>query len=168
MSEVFSSAVGFTRHSLIVRIDGRGTREQSPEFVRRVSGMIESAGDQDVVVDVQGCDFLDSTFLGCLVVLFRRARQRLSICATEARREHLFSSARIDRLIPVVEPGGYSGPEEWHDIGQAESCDVTALVENVAAAHRCLSEIEGPNAAVYRDVADQLEGELRNSDVKPE
>lgn len=162
MTEAFSSVVGFNSDSFVVRIGGHATREQSPGFVSSVSEMIETCRSYDLVVDVELCDYLDSTFLGCLVVLFRRSRQRMSICATEMRREHLFSSARIDRLIPVVEPGEFRSPGDWHRIDPAEPCDATTLVQNVAAAHRCLADIDGPNAEIYRDVADQLESELRN------
>ena len=161
MTAVFSSAVGFTSDSFVVRIGGHATREHSPAFMRSVTDLIAQCQGRQLVVDVEPCDFLDSTFLGSLVVLFRRSRKEMCICATDSTREHLFASARVDRLIPVRPPGECSWPDSWQQIDESEPCDVTALIENVAAAHRCLADIEGPNAAVYRDVADQLESELK-------
>ncbi len=162
MAEAFSSAVGFTSDSLMVRIGGQATREHSPGFVRSVSTLMEQSDGRALVVDLEPCDYLDSTFLGCLVVLFRRADQRMTICATDATRQQLFASARVDRLIPVREPTECAWPCEWRDFQDAEPCDPRDLIENVAVAHRCLADVEGPNAEVYRDVADQLEGELRS------
>lgn len=163
MTVISSFALGVTDSTLVVRIHGHATREQSPAFVRTVSTLIEDAPDRQLVVDLESCEFLDSTFLGSLVILYRRTRQQMCVCATDSQSERLFSSARIDRLIPVLRPGLVCLPNEWQDMCVDEPCDTTELVENVAVAHRCLADVEGPNADIYRQVADQLDDELTKS-----
>jgi anti-anti-sigma factor len=166
MTKVFSFAVGLTNESVVVRVAGHATREHSPAFVTFISAIVKQSSGQRLVVDLGTCQFLDSTFLGCLVVLYRRTQSHMCLCATEPQREQLFSSARIDRLIPVLQPGLVASPTDWQDIRIDHGCDDEDLVRNVAVAHRCLTDIEGPNADLYRDVADQLESELesRSSD----
>lgn len=163
MTVISSFAIGVTDSTLVVRIHGHATREQSPGFVRTVSTLIDDSPGRRLVVDLELCEFLDSTFLGSLVVLYRRTRQQMSVCATDSQSERLFSSARIDRLIPVLRPDVVSLPKEWQDICVDEACNTTELVENVAVAHRCLADVEGPNAEIYRQVADQLDSELTKS-----
>lgn len=162
MTTAFSCAVGLTRESLVIRVEGHATREHSPAFVTSISAIVERSCGQRLVIDLDSCQFLDSTFLGCLVVLYRRARSRMCICATAPQREQLFSSARIDRLIPVLPPDHVDSPADWQDISITHDCDEEELVRNVAVAHRCLAGIEGPHAGIYRDVADQLESELES------
>ena len=160
MTDAFSFAVGLTEDSLVVRIDGHGTREHSPAFVTAVSAIVTQSSGQRLIVDLDSCRFLDSKFLGCLVVLYRRARNHMCICATDPQRERLFASTRIDRLIPMLEPGSIKRPAEWQRGCIDHACSDDDLIRNVAAAHRCLADIDGPNSEIYRNVADQLESEL--------
>jgi len=151
---------------VFVRVTGHGTREHSPAFVEEVTAAVQQSPDQTLIVDVEHCDYLDSTFLGALVTLFRKTETRMSVCASDDQKERLFSSARIDRLIPVQQPETVTFPDEWRTICGEIRDDVRGLVEQVVESHRSLADIEGPNADVYRHVADQLEGEMRSRRIE--
>ena len=154
--------IGITEESIVVRVTGHGTREYGPAFVAEVSAAVHQMPDQTLIVDLEQCEFLDSTFLGCLVTLFQKTKTRMYVCAGEAQQLRLFSSARIDRLIPVRKPNTVRYPEQWRRISGCGERDACALAETVVEAHRYLAGIEGPNAETYRKVADQLECELQS------
>src|SRR5437016_6281177 len=65
--------VGLTASGYLVQVEGRGTLRESPalhEFA--VQSLDGQRGPGTVVVDLSHCDYLDSTFLGCLVSLHRK------------------------------------------------------------------------------------------------
>ena len=51
-------------------------------------------------------------------------------------------------------------PDNWRTITVATEFDAPSLVLQVAEAHRCLADIDGPHAATCRTIADQLEAEI--------
>ena len=161
MTAISSFSFGVTETAVVVRVSGHATREYAPAFVRDVTAVMRRSSGQQLIIDVEDCGYLDSTFLGCLVILFRRSDARLCVCVSEAKRELLFSSARIDRMIPVRRPDTVGLPDEWHEIASGGESDENELGEHVVEAHRCLADVEGPNAALYRDVAGRLDAELR-------
>src|SRR5687768_10917844 len=105
--------VGRTGAGYCVRVEGRGTMRESPaveEFVARSMG-----GDPvTVVVDLTACDYLDSTFLGCLLGLHKRFGKRagpsaadpgptpgprFAIAADPERRRKLLGPTRLDLVL---------------------------------------------------------------------
>ena len=59
--------VGRTADGFLIRIQGRGTLQASPALEQFVHGSLQA--NQRIVVDLSNCDYLDSTFLGCLLKL---------------------------------------------------------------------------------------------------
>jgi len=169
MTTTSAFSFGMTETAVVVRVAGHATRESAPAFVDDVTSVIgcRTASGQALVVDMEDCEYLDSTFLGCLVILFRRCEARMSVRVSESNRERLFSSARIDRMIPVRHPDTVTLPDRWHEIADGSAFDPLELGKRVAEAHRCLADVEGPNAALYREVADRLDAELSDNRSKP-
>ena len=64
--------VARTSTGYCVRIEGRGTMRESPAAAEFVLRSLEKAPAPGITVDLSGCDYLDSTFLGCLVEMQRR------------------------------------------------------------------------------------------------
>ena len=155
-----------------VRIDGRGTMKESPavqEFVVRTL----DAGAASVTVDLSGCEYLDSTFLGCLLGLYKQyggkaAREGsgansaapFAVAAPPDRAAKLFGPTRLDRLLRAQEhPPAVAG--EWVPL----TIDRTTfakrdLTQHVLECHRRLAEVEGPQQEAFRRIAEQLEREL--------
>ena len=83
----------------LFRIVGRGTLRESPAVRDFVCGAIEDGAD--VVMDLSQCEHLDSTFLGCLVILHQRAERdggSFSVFADELARQRLFGVSHLDRV----------------------------------------------------------------------
>ena len=73
--DVHFEIVGRTEAGYAIRIEGRGTMRESPALQRVVRTVLDGEACA-VTIDLAVCDYLDSTFLGCLVDLHRRSRQR--------------------------------------------------------------------------------------------
>src|SRR5215469_14283519 len=100
--------VGRTASGFLVQVEGRGTMSESPalqEFA--VQSLDGQGGPSTVVVDLSHCDYLDSTFLGCLVTLHRRynrrAPHRFQVAATRDVCQKLLGPNHLTQLLDVTE-----------------------------------------------------------------
>jgi anti-anti-sigma regulatory factor len=170
--------VARTDHGCCVRIEGRGTMKESPavqEFVSRTLGAAspDAAKAGAVTVDLSSCEYLDSTFLGCLLGLYKRyggkgAREGsradpaapFAVAAPPDRIAKLFGSTRLDRLLQAEkEPPHVAG--EWVPLTiDQPTLDKRDLTQHVLECHRRLAEVDGPQQAAFRRIAEQLEREL--------
>ena len=65
--------IGRTNSGCVVRVEGRGTLRESPAIQEFALHFLEQEQERGVfVIDLAGCDYLDSTFLGFLVLLHGR------------------------------------------------------------------------------------------------
>ncbi len=145
----------------VVRIEGRGTMQQSPtvhEFISRLLGA--EAGS--VVLDLNACTFLDSTFLGSLLDLHKRfgvaKPPRFTVAATPGEARKLFGPTRLDRLLNIAAICPLINGE-WRTL-PAGASGAREVARHVMECHRALAEVEGPNQAVFARIADQMEREI--------
>src|SRR5947208_15951806 len=91
--------VAGTASGYCLRVEGRGTMRESASAMQFVAGPLAQAGTS-VVVDLSACEHLDSTFLGCLVEMQRRAGRasppRLVISAPAEEVKKLLSPTELD------------------------------------------------------------------------
>ena len=71
MAAATTVSVGRTRSGYCVRIEGRGTLRESPA-VHAFADWILADPANDLVLDLSACDYVDSTFMGCMAWLQRR------------------------------------------------------------------------------------------------
>ena len=148
------------------------------EFVSRTLGPVGAAHPGAaqagaVTVDLSGCEYLDSTFLGCLLGLYKQyggkgAREGagaspsppFAVAAPPERLAKLFGPTRLDRLLRAEkEPPHVAG--EWVPLAiDQPTLDKRDLTQHVMECHRRLAEVEGPQQAAFRRIAEQLEREL--------
>src|SRR5262249_20398476 len=100
--------VGRTASGFLVQVEGRGTVSESPalqEFA--VQSLDGPTGPSTVVVDLSHCDYLDSTFLGCLVNLHRKYNRtsphRFQVAASRDKRQELLAPTRLNHLLDLTE-----------------------------------------------------------------
>src|SRR5688500_13216265 len=98
--------VGRTQGGYSVRVEGRGTMRESPAVYAFLSESLERE-PVTVAVDLTACDYLDSTFLGCLLGLHKRfgrsAGPRFVIAADAEHRKKLLGPTRLDVLLKPAE-----------------------------------------------------------------
>ena len=108
------------------------------------------------------CEYLDSTFLGCLIGVQKRAESMphaTFVVAADARQQlKLFSTSSLDRYFdftePHVTPVGDTIAIEGDDLDQDE------LGNHVLACHQRLAERGGKDAEAFRRVCQRLSAEL--------
>ena len=98
--------VGRIRSGYRIRVEGRGTLRESPA-VHEFAGHALGDGARTLVVDLSACDYLDSTFLGCLVDLHKHHGSgeppRLLIAASPAVRRQAFAANHLEPLFHHVD-----------------------------------------------------------------
>jgi hypothetical protein len=156
--------VGRTQTGYRLRVEGRGTLRESPA-VHEFAGRALQDEASTLVVDLSDCDYIDSTFLGGLVILHRRygcgPTPRLSLAASPALWSRVIAPNHLDRLFRFVE----QSPEV---LGADETIPLLSLKPgdlgwHVMECHRRLAETGGPNQAAYDQVADELARDLAAS-----
>ena len=148
-----------------IRVKGSGTMRQSPAARDAATRVLASATEASVVFDLSTCDYLDSTFLGVLIDLYRQfgkrgADKRYSIAAPPERRRQLFGPTHLDRLIPMSDtPPATCGA--WVEL-PASDLSKRDLVRHVMEAHRALAQVDCPMREIFGRIADEMEKELNS------
>ena len=144
-----------------VLVDGAGTMSESP-VVHAFAEEVLKAGEKRLIVNLAGCTYLDSTFLGGLVSLLKRHggdASRFAIYAPPPRRQSLFGVSRLDKLLPFVDQiPPLDAPELPLEARAQLSRD--ELGRYIVECHRRLAELGGEHAQAFGQVADALAGEL--------
>jgi len=159
MSDPCQLAVFRTGAGYLVRIEGRCTMRESPTVRDFVCGALEDGAD--VAIDLSRCEYLDSTFLGCLAMLHQRGETNpgsFTVVADEATRRRLLHAVRLDQLLTTVDQ-----PPTVAD----EAAPLTVAVpdreefgRHMRDTHRHLADLGGPAAQTFRKIAERLDEEL--------
>ena len=87
-----------------VRIDGKGSHQNSGELKAFVKNQLESSGGQRVIVDLSLCTGMDSTFMGTLTCIAGRldeAGGALHIIHAAGRNGELLRGLGLDEIFTV-------------------------------------------------------------------
>ncbi len=155
-----------TTGGLLIRVEGRGTMKVSPavrEFAEQALAPENCAQQEPLVIgfDLSACEYMDSTFLGCLVCLHRgtiKRGSRLVVHADDEARQRLLGATHLEKVLHCVadEP---EPTTEWVELTTA-TLDRQQFGWHIMECHRVLAELNCPQAAAFRAVADNLEQEL--------
>ncbi len=114
------------------------------------------------MIDLSGCDYLDSTFLGCLVDLHKRHGRgrppRFEVAAPRRCAAACSPSSRLDALLNLIDEAPEVVGEEL-DL-PAVAAGPAELGRHVMECHRRLAELGGPDQAAFERIADQFAREL--------
>lgn len=151
--------IGRIAQGRVVRVVGRGTMQQSVAFRDAVLPILDS---ELVVFDASECEYLDSTFLGCLVGIQKTANAstsgRFAIAASHEDRVKLFSLSALDKFFHFLD----ACPELTSELTPAgiDALDTPTLGRHVATCHASLAEQGGPEADTFRSIVERLTHEL--------
>ena len=161
MQDTATIQIGQVRDVRLVRLAGRGTYTQSERFHEIVEGFFQQC-DRQVVVDLNGCTYLDSTFLGCLVRLCRQHHappdKRFVIVATDHKQQQLFASSQLHRFL-IFDDTYVATADVWSEV-EVTRPDAKQLGRHVMKCHRTIGELEIPDADKFAEIAKDLESEL--------
>lgn len=151
--------IGHACDGVVVRLVGRGTMNESSAFHAAVEPNL-SAGV--VVFDATHCDYLDSTFLGCLVGIKKASASipdsRFVIVAPPAIRAILFSSTSLDHYFDFVDDSPQLC-DEFTPIA-VPALEADDLGNHVMHCHKRLAAMGGNDAPAFQAVVDRLAAEL--------
>jgi len=152
--------VGRWSGGFVVHISGPGTMQHSAAFREFVSQCFEFR-QASVVFDVEECDYLDSTFLGCLIGLHKqceRGGSRFLIAADDSQRVRLFTTSVLDQFLNFTP----TCPIVTSELVPLETPELTRqqLGQHVMQSHRKLAELGGEEATAFQSIADRLADEL--------
>lgn len=150
-----------TRTGYLIRVEGHGTMRESHAVQKFVAGTL-SDDTLTLSIDLNDAQFLDSTFLGCLVGLQKTWGQRKPDCfqviATAEQVKKLLTPTRIHTLLTITDKADdVLGDRVAITAGVMEPRD---LGRHIMECHRQLAEIEGPDQNAFRRIADHLAEEL--------
>ncbi len=164
-----SSSLTLTRSGddYVVILEGRATMQEGPAFHAFVSQTLDHVDEPTLVLCINGCEYMDSTFLGGLISLHKKystqPAPRFIVAASADSRARLLASSRLDLILHLVE----EAPESCGTCVQLPTPPVESREFTLHAikCHRLLAEVGGPQAAVFQLVADQLAKELEPPQV---
>ncbi len=155
--------VGRTASGFFVQVEGRGTLQESPALQEFAVQSLEGPRrPSTLLVDLSHCDYLDSTFLGCLVSLHRKYNRtsphRFQMAASRDQSQKLLAPSQLNHLLEVTEVR----PEPIGDVVELAGplLPTADLGRHILECHRQLAELGGSQAASFRSIADHLAREL--------
>lgn len=154
---------------LWIRCSGRASFANSPVVNSLASAYIDNGG-RIVVIDLETCAGIDSTFMGTLVGLARRVMPHngaVQITSASERCLNALESLGLDAIL-AIEPASAPWRGKIAQIRAKLSSDGTPDVQltsheqtlHVLNSHLTLSEISEENAEKFRNVTDILKEEL--------
>jgi anti-anti-sigma regulatory factor len=151
-----------TEAGCVIRVEGDGTMGQSPAAREVALNTLAADASAVVVFDLAVCDYLDSTFLGCLMDVYRRfgrtQPQRYFLAASPDQRRKLLGPTHIDRLIPTMDAApAPCGP--WVTL-RPQDLSSRDLTRHVMECHQALADSECPMRSVFAKIVTRLELEL--------
>ncbi len=160
MSISSSVLVGSLGQTVWLKVNGRGTFQNSPGVKEFVKQMIQR-GHREFVVDLKECELMDSTFMGTLAGVALRLREigqgGLRTVNVNVRNASLFENLGLDQLFTVETGHETDAPKT---LKQAEAVGEDNAKETVLEAHEALIEADAHNAVKFKDVVDYLRQEL--------
>jgi anti-anti-sigma regulatory factor len=154
-SEIY---VGRVSQGFAVRVVGRGTMHESSAFRQLVEANLPRT---TVVFDATQCEYLDSTFLGCLIGLQKTSEHsphEFLIAASPESRMKLFSLSSLNKYFDFIEPRLV--PLDDFVQVDVDKLDAVALGRHIMRCHSVLAERGGSEAPAFRAIADRLAEEL--------
>lgn len=156
-------SVGCSKDTVWVRVEGRGTFQNSGGLKAYAQEMI-GRGYNHFVVDLGGCEMMDSTFMGMLTSICLRLREanggQLEVVGVSARNSSLLSNLGLDQLFSVKRQGDPTAVKLPGEIAAEHSDTRPATSGEMLLAHEALAEAVPENAVRFRDVLELLQAEL--------
>jgi len=133
------------------QVEGRATARQGLPLGRCAEHCLESGGATRLRIDLRRCTWMDSTFLGTLLLLYKAVARRgegdfalVSPTSVALRILHQMGIDGICRVCDGDEPGGpWLEVDGSVDEGESFQC-------RVLQAHEQLAELPGPAGDTFR------------------
>lgn len=152
-----------------MRVDGRGTFQNSLQAKKALQRVV-AQGMRNLVVDLERCPMMDSTFLGMLTGAALNLRETgggsLSVVNANQRNLQLLTSLGLDHILDLDREGTLWESERKKVSSALQQCSEPTAdckevqTQHVLSAHQALAEVSDANESRFHDVIEFLEKEL--------
>ena len=164
MSPKSTILAGLYDHSVWLRVSGRGTFQTSAGMKEYSRRMIRK-GHRLFVIDLAGCELMDSTFMGTMAGIALRLRELgsggLTVLNANTRNRSLLENLGLDHLFATaLAEGTCPAPQQVpkETLPPAIS-DAATQQATILSAHEALVEADPENEERFKDVLDLLKQE---------
>ncbi len=177
MNSSTSILVGHIGRVFWLRVEGRGTFQNSLQVKHALQAVMEQ-GDRNLVVDLERCPMMDSTFLGTLTgaslnLLEIGGGGSLTVLNANERNQQLLISLGLDHILEL-DIAGTTWQEERKlacealaDCGSPTGACKDDQARHVLDAHQVLANVNEDNECRFRDVIQFLQKEVNPSTPVP-
>jgi len=161
--------VGRVEEVFWLRVEGKGTFQNSLQVKEAIQKAV-SQGSHQIVVDLERCPIMDSTFLGTLTGAAISLRDvpegKVSVINANPRNLQLMSSLGLDFILEVDTEGSKWSRQRRQVSSMLGLCSDPASAdrqdqaEHVLEAHQALADLSPDNQCRFQDVIEFLEKEL--------
>lgn len=154
-----------------VRVGGKGNLHNSPRLLSFAKLMI-AKGEKRIVIDLEDCPVMDSTFMGTLTGISRRLRKveggELEVINANERNQDLIESLGLDFILTLDTEGKTWGAEreaiskQFREAAvelEPEDLSKEERTEFILEAHENLTEANPENIPMFEDVIQYLRQE---------
>jgi anti-sigma B factor antagonist len=149
-----------------VRVDGKGSHQNSRELKAFVQNQIQHMRGQRVIVDLSLCTGMDSTFMGMLTCISTRLEDSggtLHVIHAAGRNAELLRGLGLDAIFTVDDGTEHLPPGAAPECTQlaAAACGKAERTELCLESHEALAAADTRNAVKFRDVIELMRSERR-------
>ncbi len=142
---------------IVFQVEGRGTMKQAPALRERAERALAD-GVCRLQVDLRGCHYMDSTFLGTLLLLMRTVARleqgEFALVSPSANCRQLMEKMQLMRVFSVVDLDELP-VYLWSDL-PADVDDSECFDRAVVEAHQELAATPGAPNAMFAELAKRL------------
>jgi serine phosphatase RsbU (regulator of sigma subunit)/anti-anti-sigma regulatory factor len=143
---------GETENAAYLALRCRATWMQCDAFHETARAVLEQG--RALVVDLSGCEYLDSTFLGTVHELV--ARGNVAVTGVTPAVRALFEELSMDQVLAAIREDLPPAPELF---ALSTASDAVAGRDRILHAHEALSGLSDRNRAEFREVVELLRGD---------
>lgn len=167
VSDQSSIQVGCTEEVVWIRVDGKGSFQNSPGMKEFAREMV-NRGYRNFVIDLDQCPVMDSTFMGTMAGIALRLREigqgRLTAVNLNERNTDLLRNLGLDQIFDIQSVGTKEAQVVADQPLQSGAGSKKEKARTMLEAHEALVEADQANATKFKDVLDYLKQDLHISE----
>lgn len=143
-----------------IKVSGRATFDCAPPL-RDLAKTLEGKKFLGIQVDLKNCEWMDSTFMGCLAMLGLRASKNsapMEICSAGENNTALLTGLGLKKLFRFTNRALSTEDGCWKDGGTG--VDFAPGAEMVLEAHKTLMGVDEKNIEKFEKVVDLVQKDI--------
>jgi len=153
-----------------IRVIGRATFECAPAL-RNMASTLEQETFRQVRIDLSGCTWMDSTFMGILAMIGLRAKKinaEAFIVNADAQNENLLCGLGLRKVFQFTteknEPDAPAPAEAPKSSSSSAQDSALDSAKTVLAAHETLMDVDEENVRKFRNVVSMVRQEIQKKE----